>query len=357
MDLRGISRRRYTPTTPPPQTAKARRNRSAPGSQGEVPVFEPYEETLPLQSGFYSYAIDETGRFRVKWGNTRSHAAMVSGAPLCAAGRFRVNRHGNTVHVVINSTDYAFSCSKTIVEYIVESFQRHTAFSLSPRAIFQFHTGITDKQFFSTTLDPVSDPHEAIRILDEEGLRETVEPEYTPAQVVRRLSYTPPRPPRLYSMHLDQVVTSIDGTDDAGFDYGPPADRLDVTHVEFRAGKNNFVIDPDGWLIVGMSGHQILSGGNKVGAAGHIHFHTSGVVSRLDLNFSGHYRPPLSAEYVRYTYRAISGHPLITLANDCEYSGRWFDEVDVNTHVIKFDRDELESDDPGLEDQIDSLSW
>jgi hypothetical protein len=358
MDLRGISRRRYTPASPPPKLVRARgRRRADSGSSKEVPVFEPYEETLPLQSGFYSYVIDQTGRFRIKWGNTSSHAAMVEGGQVCAAGRIRVNRQGNTAHVVCGCTDYRFHYTPDVFKYVVDSFRQHTAFSLSPNAVFQFHTGLTEKVFLSTSLARIPDPHDRLRLLDEEGLGDNITLDYSPAQIIAFHSYAPPSPPRLYSMHNDQQITSIDGSEKDPFEYGEPMRRLGPEQAEFRVGKNNFVIDSSGWIIIGMSGHQILSGGQALAAAGHVHLAGDGAVTKLDLNFSGHYRPPLSAEYVRYVYHAFAGHPLMTLSPRCEFYGRWFDEQNVNTQVFQFERAELHSDDPELGYRIESLFW
>ncbi len=72
----------------------------------EIPIFEPFEESLPLQTGWYSFIIDEKGNFRVKRGMTSSHSAMAPDRRAAAAGRFRVNRMGRVVEVVCQSLDF-----------------------------------------------------------------------------------------------------------------------------------------------------------------------------------------------------------------------------------------------------------
>ncbi len=118
-------------------------------------------------------------------------------------------------------------------------------------------------------------------------------------------------------------------------------------------GKWAFVIDRDGWLIVG-NGHHILSGGNPVGAAGQIIVEPSGVIGEVDLNFSGHYRPGLNGEYARYTFRAIDSHPLLILSPDCRVCGRKFQGLDLNAPRLKFTIEELTNDDPMLDLLIES---
>ena len=101
-------------------------------------------------------------------------------------------------------------------------------------------------------------------------------------------------------------------------------------------GKVNFVVDEGGRLIVGLKGHHILSGGGRVGAAGHLVFGPDGDVVEMHLNFSGHYRPKLDAGYVRYTHGLLSGHPLLTIGRDCKVQGRVFSDVSDRSSVISF---------------------
>src|SRR5262249_5233348 len=90
MEDQGENRVTCTPRRTLPLVRKASR-----GSRlNEVPIFEPYRESLPLQSGFYTYLIDQDGNFRVRRTNTQSHSSMVPGGRAAAAGRFEVNRLG-----------------------------------------------------------------------------------------------------------------------------------------------------------------------------------------------------------------------------------------------------------------------
>jgi hypothetical protein len=73
------------------------------------------------------------------------------------------------------------------------------------------------------------------------------------------------------------------------------------------------------------------------------------------LNFSGHYRPKLSGEYCRYTYRTIAEHPLLTLSPNCGFKGRVFKDCDALSETIQFTRGELASDDPEFDCSIESL--
>ena len=97
------------------------------------------------------------------------------------------------------------------------------------------------------------------------------------------------------------------------------------------------------------------TGGNVVGGAGHIYLDRSGEVERIELNFSGHYRPHLTAGYARYVYRAIAGHPLLRLSPSCSFAGRVFKGLDAASSVVEFTADELRSDDPELDRTIEGL--
>ena len=54
----------------------------------------------------------------------------------------------------------------------------------------------------------------------------------------------------------------------------------------FRMGKLNLVIDAEGWLIVGLKGHHLLSGGGMVAGAGHLVAGATGKISEIHLNFA-----------------------------------------------------------------------
>ena len=358
MEFQGIRRKIHVPHSSPPETSPPRRGRG--GAKTEVPVFEPYEESLPLQSGFYSYVIDRAGRFRVKWGNTQSHAGMVGGQRVAAAGRFQVNRMGRVFHVVCGCTDYRFfyqDNKSPRVVYTIAAFRDHPAFSLSPEAVFQFHTGVTDKFFVSAAGEPIAEPFERLVRLENEGTGQETSSPFTAGQIERFRRYAPSPPSMLYGMRIDQVVTSLEEFGDDPVDYGPAAPHLTPESAPLPSGKINFVLDPEGWLIVGAIGHQLLSGGHHVGGAGHLHVEATGEITGIDLNFSGHYRPPLTADHARFVYRSVSAHPLLTIAPACRFSGRMFDEDEMRSTVIQFARAELESDDPELDRLLETYTF
>ena len=338
--------RKYALSGPPPASYRPSRC----GEHRSVPVFEPYAENLPLQSGYYSFVIDEFGRFHVQWGNTRSHAGMIDGEPAAAAGRFRICRVGKVAEVTCDSSDYrinygAYRSRQAL--YVIEAFKRHPAHDVSPHAIFRFRI----KRFERFTVDvdfrEIEDESEQLRLLEAEGYQDSDEApagrSYTRDQVRRFKTYSPPLPPRTYPIQRDQLIATIepDDGDPLDYDYGPPCSPLAPDSPPKGSGKVNFVVDEGGHLIVGLKGHHILSGGNRVGAAGHLTFGSDGKVVEIHLNFSGHYRPKLDAGYVRYTYGLLAGHPLLSLSTDCKVQGRVFSEVSDRSTVISFLAEDL----------------
>ena len=137
MKLEGPKRALFTLAGPPPKTYQCSRPRPRP----PAPIFEPYLEALPLEAGYYSFALDSRGRFRVERGNTRSHGGMVGGDRVGAAGHFQITRSGKVGRVVCLSNDYWLYVKNeehVTVKYLIESFERHQAFVVSPHATFQF---------------------------------------------------------------------------------------------------------------------------------------------------------------------------------------------------------------------------
>ena len=112
------------------------------------------------------------------------------------------------------------------------------------------------------------------------------------------------------------------------------------------------MIDRDGWLIVG-HGHHILSGGHPVGAAGQFTVEPDGTLGEINLNFSGHYRPPLSGDYARYTLRVLMAHPLIQISENCKITGRKFDDNNLRSINLRFTIEELLGDDSTLDESIE----
>lgn len=86
-----------------------------------------------------------------------------------------------------------------------------------------------------------------------------------------------------------------------------------------------------------------------MGAAGQIYVNEDGVIVEINLNFSGHYRPPISAEYARYTYQTLVCHPLLSFSPDCRISARKYFGLNTPMNCISFTPFELLSDDPALE--------
>lgn len=335
-------------------------------SARSVPPFEPYPEQLPLQSGYYSYVIDAEGRFYVKRGNTTSHAGMVGSARAIAGGRFYANRLGRVTEVFCGCRDYGFYSGDelhAVVSYVTRVFEDHPAFNTSPHAVFRFHGKHGDSLDLSTPGKLLS-PEEAAQARERgilEGAEKKLESSYSDSQIRAYASYSPALPPRCHTMRLDQAIICVEeptasDRDTDSFDYGPPAPRFDPTQA-IAEGKNNFIIDESGWLIIGVTGHQLLSGGQPVGGAGHVIFQPNGSVGALELNFSGHYRPDLTAEYARYVYRTIRDHPLILLEEDCKLAGRKFKDCDAISSVIRFDKEDLESDDEKLDWFLESLEF
>jgi hypothetical protein len=138
-------------------------------------VFEPYEESLPLQSGWYSFIIDADGHFRVIRGNTKSHASLSPDRRAVAAGRFNVGRMGQVIEVIVRSRD--FSCfvkgPSRSVPYIIQSFERHYALRLNPRAIFRFYKDLYESWCVDASGTILSDPREQVLSLEAEGMGES----------------------------------------------------------------------------------------------------------------------------------------------------------------------------------------
>ena len=341
--------RKYALSGPPPATYRPSRC----GEHRGVPVFEPYAENLPLQSGYYSFVIDELGRFHVQWGNTRSHAGMVDAEPAAAAGRFRITRAGKVGEVTCDSTDYRINYSaykSRQARYVLDAFKRHPALDISPNAIFRFR--IKRFEHFAVGIDyrEIEDEGELLRLLEQEGYQERDESSVLRScsrdQLESFRSYTPPLPPRTYPIQRDQLITTIEPDEGGSLDYesGPPRPRLASDTPLPGSGKLNFIIDQRGWLIIGLTGHHILSGGARVAGAGHLVFDDNGAVTEIHLNFSGHYRPKLDGDYVRYAYGVLVGHPLLTIAEDCKVRGRVFSEISDRSSVISFQPEDLSVD-------------
>lgn len=322
--------------------------------RGEVEVFEPYEENLPLESGYYTFVLDEMGRFRVRRGNTSSHASFVRCGPVGGAGHFRINRAGNVAEVFCISLDYRIMVADRhhlTVKFLIAAFCNHHALEVSPLAVFRFRKGPYDSFHVSIEGDPIEELEDRLRRLEVEGQGDEEASPFTVAEKEAFGRHTPTPPPRLYPMHEDQSIIALESADEP-FEYGPPRPRYATDQPRLSSGKKAFIIDREGWLIFGY-GHHILSGGADVGAAGQIVVDPSGVISEINLNFSGHYRPPLDAGYARYTYRMLAAHPLLTISPDCRITGRKFVDLDVHSMNLKLSAEELLAEDPALDESIE----
>ena len=271
------------------------------------------------------------------------------------AGHFRINRAGGVAEVFCISLDYWIIVPDqhhATVEFLIEAFSNHHAFDVSPLAVFRFKRGAYDSFHVGVDGSIIEDLGDRLRRLEVEGQGDETHPPFSDGEQEAFAAYIPAPPPRLYPMHKDQSIIVLESGDEDTFEYGPPRPRYAPDQPRLTSGKKAFVIDGEGWLILG-HGHHILSGGAEVGAAGQVVVEPSGVISEINLNFSGHYRPPLDGEYARYTYRALANHPLLTLSPDCRITGRRFDESDFHSINLKFSAEELLADDPALDESIE----
>jgi hypothetical protein len=359
MENLGTTRVQSCFTWHPPKLFTLRPSR-LPRRTGVTPLFEPYEEELPLQSGHDSFVIGDEGQFRVKLGNTTSHGAMVDYRPVASAGNFRISRIGKLAEVRIISYDYGLFCrgpSDPVLAYTIGAFLAHRAFDASEHVIFHYK----EKQYETSSVNRRSQPlsaediQEYLEILESEGLGGNVGNNLNPTQVRAFSGYQPTPPPRLHAMQPDQLVISIEEGDSIlDFQPGPAHPRYSPDTQDLYSGKINFVIDESGWLILGPQGHHILSGGAEVGGAGHLIIGESGATSALHLNFSGHYRPRLTFDYVRYVFRTLVNHPLLSVDKSPEIWGRVFDD-DGRSHVIEFLPADLLSDAPAADEALERM--
>jgi hypothetical protein len=359
MENLGARRTLFTLSGQPAVTFRPKNRRSAIRSD-ETPLFEPYAENLPLQSGFYTFVIDQKGRFRVKWGNTSSHGAMAAYQRVAAAGNFRISRIGKLAVVTFTSYDYGIlydGPNDRALVYAIGAFLGHPAFDASEHVIFHFSV----RRYETTSINRSGELLNAqaisshLDLLESEGLGGEIQGGVDAKSVELYRTYQPTAPSSLYSVERDQLVVSIEEGDDiSDFRPGLAYPRYSPESANLHAGKYNFVIDRDGWLIIGAPGHHILSGGHEVAGAGHITFNGSGKASEIHLNFSGHYRPILTFDYVRYVYQTLRGHPLLDFEERCEVLGRKFTRPGESS-VLRFTPDELLSDDPDGDEALERM--
>jgi len=347
MKNQGACRKVFSLSGPPPRTYTAKSSKK----RLVVPIFEPYQEALPLEAGYYTFVIDGRGRFRVERGNTSSHAGMVGTEPVGAAGHFVITRAGKVGRVVCTSRDYRICIpdqNHMTVRFVIDAFHRHQAFDVSPHAIFSFTRGLAESFCVSVEGELLEDTEERRRLYEEEGQGHEEGCAFDLADIEVFNKYSPVPPPRLYPMKLDHQNDPLDFDDHEPFQHGPFGSPYSPKDGPLKSGRKAFVLDNNGWLIIG-HGHHLLSGGNSVGAAGQVYVDDSGLITEINLNFSGHYRPPLSAEYARFTYRTLINHPLLSFSPDCRISARRFFDLNSRLENITFAPSELLLDDSGLE--------
>lgn len=355
MDNLGTERSLFTLSGPPPVTFAAKGGRRG----TSVPVFQPYKEDLPLQSGVYSFVLDESGRLRVIRGNTSSHASLVRGGRVGCAGMFRIGRSGRLSEVFCQSFDYRIRyrdhCDSPVI-YAVELFVGHPALDASPHIVFHFSRGLADSFILDYHGAPIDTDNYKYKyqLMEEEDAGQRKYNCFTKVQIARFIRYKPQPPPRTYSVRIDQDVAVLEGEGIPQTSYvTDPAPFFGPDNQEMWTGRINFVIDAEGRLLLGMKHHHALSGGHSVGGAGHLVIDDSGVIQEIQLNFSGHYRPPLTAEYVRYVYRNLVSHPLLSFSDSYDIKGRKFDEMSYMSTVVRFRPEELEGDDSLLEEHLE----
>lgn len=318
----------------------------------ETPIFEPYEENLPLESGYYSFVIDQSGNLRIKRGNTSSHAAMTAGRKVAAAGHFWINRAGKVGRIVCTSRDYRIAYRNRfsdIVSYIIRYFSNHTALELSQHAIFRFHKSHLESFTVDENQEIITNESLRQSLVESEGEGNIIVRKYSEDQIHLFKSYNPKKPPRLYNIKLDQFSIESDSEDEQ-FELGTPQPKLSPESSPLTSGRKAFILDRDGWLIVG-SGHHLLSGGHPVGAAGQFQIGELGEITDLSLNFSGHYRPKATSEYLYYTYQTLHQHPLVLFAQGHSISARIHDGADLGLDLYKFQSRDL------LDELLDPNEW
>lgn len=323
-----------------------------------ISVFQPYPEQLPLEAGYYAFVLDRKGSFRVDRGLVSSHAAMVQQESVGAAGFFRITRVGKVGEVQCRSIDYGLWADgprHPLVRFVIDAFQNHQAFDISPHAVFEFTRARLERFYVGPNGLPLENVADRQKLLDSEG-QGTDGGGLLPADRVAAFSrYVPTSPPRLYAMRRDQLAETIELGDLEAFEIGDFKPAYSPADGRLSSGRKAFVIDPGGRLVIG-HGHHLLSGGRAVGAAGQIVVDEGGVVTSINLNFSGHYRPRLTAEYARYTYAALIGHPLLSFDPDCPITGRQSFSLDGPLTLIVLEPDELIADDGRLEYQLDDAA-
>lgn len=354
----GGFKKAYTLSPVPPKIFVAHPARGKP-RKALVGLFEPLPEALPLEAGYYTYVIDAESRWHVERGNHSSHAGMVGREPIGAAGYFVITRAGKVGEVRCGSRDYGIifaDSSRPTLKWLIDAFHRMQAFEVSPYAYFRFPLMDYKTLLVRADYEIIEDHSELDDLLAREGQGTDGLYRFSKSQEENYKIYVPEPPSRLYPMHLDQLLDPLDydtppRDDDDPFVAGDFEPRYCPADGSLGWGRKAFVLDQQGYLILG-AGHQKLSGGQNVGAAGQLTIDGNGSVSKIHLNFSGHFRPPLTAQYARYVYSVLIKHPLLSIAPECEITARKVTGLAELSKPIPLDPDELLSDDGRLEDLL-----
>ena len=275
-----------------------------------------------------------------------------------AAGHFLITRAGKIGKIVCMSSDYWLNFEDqhhVTVRYLIDSFSNHQAFDLSRHATFQFSRALADNFWVSPDGQPVDDHAERLRLAEFEGQGSEELPPFSLAQVRAFARYLAEPPPRLYPLQQDHLVDPIDFDDHEPIEVGDFQAPYSPGQGRLTSGRKAFIFDDKGRLVVGY-GHHLLAGANPVGAAGQISVDEAGIVTEIHLNFSGHYRPPLSAEYARYAYHSLVDHPLLEFADDCKINARGSFNMSSNFEMVSFSAEELLTTDRSLELKLDRKS-
>jgi hypothetical protein len=161
----------YSLSPPPPRLYDWNR-RVKKVREKAVAVFQPYPEQLPLEAGYYAFVLDDRGRFRVERGMVSSHAAMVQQDRISAAGFFRITRIGKVGEVQCRSNDYPLrpdDPTHPLVRFIIDAFQSHQAFDVSPHAVFEFTPARLERFYVGPDGLLIRDVAERRILLDAEG--------------------------------------------------------------------------------------------------------------------------------------------------------------------------------------------
>ena len=157
------------------------------------------------------------------------------------------------------------------MKYEIEYLVRHKAFDISEHVVFSYNRGIADIFILDSDGNALTEEQRQTKLalMDSEGLRTITYDAFSSRQVATFIKYKRSSKRRLFAMCSDQAITSLEEDGDSySVSRSEPFLRYTADNPVVPTGKVNFVLDGDGWLILGMKHHHILSGGNHVGVRG-----------------------------------------------------------------------------------------